>query len=370
MADQFGSTNYQAAPGAPAPMVDANNIESSQLDPTLSQALLSKLASGAPLLPAEKLAASKLPPSVLSRAAQTGSAPLPDSYKAPLPAAERGPAPQVRPLAGNPLPTATTPTQVPGAPPPATPSTFPPAGNSAENQGLLPSGHYAGMAQYSGSTIVDPVNPPGPADSPSSSAAPGPAGTSGPAGAHEPMSGYNSPTVQAAQQVAASPGAPPSLKGMKGQDIAKMIGDILDVVGVGLSARGGVNRQTRLEQQIGLQQQAAAKTAEAQGQANVDIDKEVRLAPVEIQKAIALARASGDIGTENAIRLKNALAPIDLSDAKQLAAYTANLDVESKKRLFAMGIPVPGMTLPMSLFTNPGQAGINHGATIAGVGIQ
>ena len=291
-------------PGVSAPpMINANAVASNQVDPQLAQAILDKVAAGQPLAPAEKLAIGKLPPSLIQHAAMSGTAPMaPGTPNVPASTKEGQPVGQD--VGGRSF----------GAP----------MGNSAESQGLLPSMHYSGIASYGdstktgsgGSTMSDPVQQTTQSGSPAVAA---PAVSAASLGTPPPttnpqasqrefnaVSPATSPTVQIAQAVAASPNAPPSLKGMKGQDIAKMIGSVLDVVGVGLSARGGVTRQTMLQHQIQLgqetqakgqqtQAQAAANVTEAQGESQAAINQALTLLPPQTKANIETLVAKGKL---------------------------------------------------------------------------
>jgi hypothetical protein len=361
-------------------MVNAKNVSSGKIDPQLAQAILDKVASGQALLPAEKIAIGKLPPSLIQHAAMSGTAPMAPSAPASANAFNSdnyGGAPGGKlafdvPKSGNSEGQAVGP-DVGGR------SFGPPAGDSAENNGLLPSQHYAGKAYYQGSGMVDPVaQAPAtvtPVAPPASSKLNLPIAsqvvpdTSTPDASHIDAS----PTVQTAKAIAASPevqAAAPSLKGMKGQDIAKMIGSILDVVGVGLSARGGVQRQTMLQQQMQMQRQVQANLAEKKGEAGIDIDKAAALSPIQVEQARQVAHNTGDIDTENAIRLKQGIAPIDLSNAKDLAAYSSDLDENAKMKLYTWmqkhGINFPGNQVPLSLTNNPYQMGVSGASSLAG----
>ena len=53
-----------------------------------------------------------------------------------------------------------------------------------------------------------------------------------------------------------------------------------------------------------------------------------------------------------------------------MAAYTAEVQLNLRKKMLAAGLPVQGMEGYMGLINNPEQSGYNHGATIAGIGIQ
>ena len=407
------TSNY--APGqpngaqTPQPMVSADSVDSSQLDPAMAQVLLSKVAAGQPLQPQEKLAASKLPPSVLAHAALAGTSPLPDNPKMyNLPSA---PAPQIKPI--NQISAGYIGKDVEGskgmhwdppanaagaaAPQPATDASSGLVTNNGTGSAAgLPSGNTPGpglssvtpgdvtganalahsgggpntppygmgntvSGYYQGNPLASAVKPINQSTQPVVNTMP-PDAISG--ASPVPIQSVPSPNVIAAQKTLDSPATPPSLKNLQGADIAKMIGNILDVVGVGLSARGGVQRQTMLQHQMQLQQQAQTNLAQKQGEANIDINKATTLLPVEAQNEIAIARGKGDIDTENAIRLKNGIAPIDLSNQKNLAEYENSLDINGKKNLYSWmllhGIQVPGSTVPLGLINNASQAGANY----------
>jgi hypothetical protein len=213
------------------------------------------------------------------------------------------------------------------------------AGNSAENQGLLPSGHYEGKAEYQGGSIVDPVRQGitsvvGPVTSKIS-----PSVTPVVPLPKEEIK-EEAPTVQIAKVVKAAPDAPPSLKKMKSQDVAKMIGSILDVAGVGLSARGGVQRQTMLQHQIQLGQettakgraareQAAANVTQAQGQAAANVAQAQGEAPIEIEKVKTLLPIQTSAALNAALKEKNYDAAMEILiadktvDAKSKVAAAA-----------------------------------------------
>lgn len=361
--------------------VDATQVNSSALDPNTAQALLDKISSGQALLPAEKTAAAKLPPSVLSKAALSGTAPLPE-------ASDVGTAMALQPkkIYG---PGGAAPSQSIPDPGVAIGSANAAAAARTMRPGPPTSGQSAGAA--AGLPLKTPVivgetptppTPPYQANTNTGVTDPlwvTPSKTGAPVapitgGKQTPMVAAPGPAAKSqqvtaiAQSIQQSPDAPPSLKNMDGKKLASLIGSIVDAVGVGLSARGGVNRETLLRKQQELAAQTSAKLMEAKGQAAIDIDKQTKLLPIELQNAIALARANGDIASENAIRTKAGVAPIDLSNQEQLAAYASNLDIEAKKKLFAMGYPIPGMD--MGLMINPGQAGANLGATMAGVTLK
>jgi hypothetical protein len=166
MADFMGPGAAQNAGAPAAPKINASEVDSSQLDPQLAQSILTKVASGAPLTPDEKVAASKLSPSTIAHAANAGSAPLPGSYDVPVP--PKTPAPNsfgstnYSGAPGSPRLAYDVPVRGPSEGQPVGMdiggrSFGAPMGNSAENQGMLPSGHYAGEAKYNGSTMTDPV---------------------------------------------------------------------------------------------------------------------------------------------------------------------------------------------------------------------
>jgi hypothetical protein len=256
-----------------------------------------------------------------------------------------------------------------------------PMGNSAENEGLMPNGHYVGKAAYSGATMRDPVAPAAAAAPPTTPKAVAPAAAAAPPTTPKAVvPAQNSPTpatslpqdtpnVKLAKAVVADPKTPPSLKSLNGKDIATLIGNILDVVGVGLSARGGVNRQTMLQHQMELQRQVSANTMQKQSEAGIGVAKMAAESPIQIEQARQIAHNSGDIETENALRQKQGMAKIDLSNAQQLAKYTADLDVSAKEKLYAWmrtnGIQVPGSTVPNSLYTNPYQLGVSSAGGVS-----
>jgi hypothetical protein len=150
----------------------------------------------------------------------------------------------------------------------------------------------------------------------------------------------------------------PTLKGLNGEQIAQLIGNILDVVGVGFSARGGVNRQTALQSKNELQRQANAALMQKQGEANIEVGKIQQILPAQLENELKIAHAKGDIDTENAIRQAAGLALIQIKNDKDLAAYTADLDVATKTKLFQK------LGIQMGLYTNPGQYGASQAATI------
>lgn len=343
--------------------VNAVDVDSSQLDPKLAQSILTKVASGAPLTPDEKAAAAKLPPATIAHAANAGTAPLPNSFGsenyggAPATSPKQAPAPNSA--------VSTNYSGAPGAPrlaydvPVHAPSegqpvgqdvggrSFgPPMGNQAENQGMLANGHYAGEAKYNGSMMTDPITQkPVPAIAPSVTSA-APVATAAPASA-----AAQTPNVAVAQEIAKKM---PDLKKLSGQDIAQLIGNILDVVGVGFSARGGVNRQTMLQHQQELQRTTGAAIGQKQAETAIQLDADIKK-----------AHAEGDIATENEIRKAKGLAPINLANEKELQAYIADLDVNAKKRLFKeLGIQPSGSQVSMGLYTNPSQYGASQAATI------
>ena len=339
-----------------SPPINANNVAANQLDPQLAQAILTKVAGGQALTPDEKVAAGKLPPSVLAHAALSGTAPLPENSTPDPNTFVGGP--------GSPSykPPVTPPAPIPGAP----------QGNSAERFSTPP----GATTQYNGSgqtTKMGPITPQAPPTVPPMTptiATPAPVvaksfqantpstiGTSG---------DTISPNAEAAQAAVNSPSTPPSLKGMTGQQIASLIANVLDAVGVGLSARGGVNRQTMLQKQMELKQQTGAQAAQAMNQAHANVAQEQGTAPIELQKQIAAMAEQA----RNEVYVKKQQAGVDLGNEKEMAAYNAEVQLNFRKKMLEAGIPPQGMESYMGLLTNPGQAGYNHGATIAGVGIQ
>jgi hypothetical protein len=83
--------------------------------------------------------------------------------------------------------------------------------------------------------------------------------------------------------------------------MANIISSIMDMVGGGMRAYGGVDSPTRLMQQGKINMEVQAQKAQAQNQADVDYEQKLRLLPTEVQQKIAEARAVGDIQTEQSI---------------------------------------------------------------------
>ena len=94
------------------------------------------------------------------------------------------------------------------------------------------------------------------------------------------------------------------------------------------------------------------------------------MSPIQIDQAKQVAHNTGDIETENAIRQKQGIAPIDLSNAKELAEYSADLDANAKIKLYTWmqghGINFPGNQVPISLTNNPYQSGVSGASSLAG----
>jgi hypothetical protein len=103
-----------------------------------------------------------------------------------------------------------------------------------------------------------------------------------------------------------------------------LIGDILDVVGVGLSARGGVNRQTRLENQMQLQRETGAKVQQAQGESGIAIQQAAKQADIDIAKARQLLPLQAQVALDQAIKTN------DIETANRIFEENATVDAKTK----------------------------------------
>jgi hypothetical protein len=385
-----GSTQY----------VDANSVTSNEVDPQLAQLILTKIAGNIPLTQDEKIAVAKLPPSVLAHAQLSGTSPLPNNYSISAGAGEpkttqayNGPTPAPRTGAqlaqnqniptpptgmGTNLTTGTMPNITPGgsdmagydipsarinspAPkPPAQPIT-PGFKGAPVPPSVLPSnGTIQGTAPINtppASTSTPPSNVVSPAQpiTPGFKNAPG--GVSG-----------TTPNVQVAQSVVNSPNTPPNLKNLSGQQIATMIGNILDAVGVGLSARGGVNRQTMLQHQMQLARETAASIAQTKGKSTIAIAQ--NLADAQNASNIAVNQATAMLPINQRAGYYAALNNIlQESDPKVIAARTAVLVAQASAQAQAYqtmwGMQSSNQTTGTNGTTlTPEQIAANHEAEI------
>ena len=106
---------------------------------------------------------------------------------------------------------------------------------------------------------------------------------------------------------------------LKSQPNPLNLANILDVIGTSLSAYGGVNRQTRLQQQYNMQLQSQ----QIANQARTQLEQEAQLLPLQAQKEIEVARQTGNINVINAIRQGYGLQPLTLQQiwAQALVGY-------------------------------------------------
>ena len=309
-----------------------------QVDSGLANSALAKIAGGAALSDLskqEQAAIGDLPPQALAAARSKYTAPkgvgsVKEQYSSPGPGAPQ-------PAPAPPLPNAqAAASAMPSLPPMlgqvaaqqnaddtanaafAAGGKFPyPAGNSAENNGMQSNGHYAGTASYQGSSIVDPANPAPPAHNP-----PPPPPALTPA-ATTPEMATQAGRVNADKNTPWTSSVPSIPKDMSKSDLMGLIGNIVDAIGGGMRAYGGVDSPTRLMQQGKINMQVQAEKAAAQNQANIEYEQKIRLLPVEAQNAIAQARKIGDIKTEQDIAtqygIEKAVQPLKLEQIKEAA---------------------------------------------------
>jgi len=293
--------------GASVPnTIDASAIATSSLDPGVAQSVLSKIATGQPLLPNEKVAAAKLPPAVLSRVAQSGSAPLPTV------ASDKPTMAQVRaegqPQAGTMAEVRKVDDTLQNPPPVA-----PPQIKTARGPANLTT-EQANRLGYVQQTPTPPLA----------------------SGGVQQIPMVNNPTVtksvaaQAAAPAQAAAAAPPPVTSgeitkkidtvkdylntqPKGQQIAKIIAYVLDAIGVGMSARGGVSRESLAGQQIKANIQSQLMTKQAQ----LDLQNKLAALDPETKQAIAQALAIGNIQVAQSIAQKKGILPYELQLAQQ-----------------------------------------------------
>lgn len=222
----------------------------------------------------------------------------------------------------------------PTATPPVTPPSYagaPPAmrafapqsqgGQWAGGQGVPIAGLNAGR----GMALANP--PPTAPTSPATPTSP----TIPPGGV--PGQGFKSLADNLAQQTEASASTPAQAK--TEQNIAAKVGStinflkqnagnskfaatlagILDSIGVGLSAYGGVQRPSMAQQRYGMNIQSQL----AANQADIAYQQAVRTLPVEAQQQIQIAIASGDRARENAIAQEYGIQPLLLERIKAQA---------------------------------------------------
>jgi hypothetical protein len=348
--------------------IDASSLDTSKVDPKLSQDLLTKIANNIPLSPTEKLAANQLTPAMLARAHLAPISPAPDVEKLNNDSQILG----INDSANNyqsvypknkakdtsykdaGLPPAPAPMITPAPPPVATPV------DSVSGASIGPSAAIPKAPIAQPKPIIQPMV--------ANDATPDEGSTDTISSGYRPTS----PTAQVAQQIVNSPNAPPSLKGMKGKDIANLIGNVLDVIGVGLSARGGVNRQTMLQmkQQLGLETSARKQQQMGQAEANV-AEATAKVAP-QLQLAqgtIAAQLAALPTQAKNEMAIYAQQKGIDLSNAKAIADHAQELQIQLTQAYRKMGIMPPGVDPSLtSLFLNAGGEGSRAGAEIASKG--
>jgi len=116
--------------------------------------------------------------------------------------------------------------------------------------------------------------------------------------------------------------------GTSGADLGNILAYFVDAAGLGLSARGGVNREGLAAKEIEKNQAIEIY----QKQQEAEAEKQLKLLPAEVQAQISIARAQGDIDAENKIRIANGIAPIERETTKQAAQAqgAANVDYFNK----------------------------------------
>ena len=338
-------------------MPNPSQIAASSVDPDLANAALGKIAAGQgmdTLSQAEKAAVGKMNPAVVAQARNKITAPKAPIAGLPAPAApppaSGGMAPKTLPTAdamaaGVAKPTGVTPgsaaeamKQMPNMPPlmgqyladqnasdtadaafAAKGKFSAPAGNSAENQGLLPNGHYAGTASYDGSQMRDPVAladsiPP-----------PSPALTGGGGKATPPVNptGYD---MVMANRVSNAPTQsypvklPPDIPKAK---MAGIISDIIDAMGGGMRAYGGVDSPTRLMQQGKINMQNQGQYNLMRMQLDAELEQKKQLLPLEVRGEIDKAKAVGDYARVNAILEAKGVQGLKLEQIREAAKLQA-----------------------------------------------
>lgn len=326
----------------PTNSVSAPNIDTSTVDPVITQTVLSKVANGTPLTDADKSALGKMPPSVIAKAKGSSSAIIPDDEASlarmneipeseankavlkkvsntdigpdgkivvngatlrkingvtPWEAAEAGVAAAKGINAINPGALVPNPnqnrSQVPGA-------------NSYDHN-ALPTIAIVSSAADQNNNQINP-NPGGIPPQPTgtnqyTSATPSiKSNVTTPTTTTQPATKEEAQGVQQLQKIVTDPKT-------SGTKLAGILSGVLDALGVAYSAKGGNFRQTQIQKQLDINRQIQLSQSQAQAQAQAEYNAKLALLDPQTAQTVKILTAQGKIDAANKILVAKGILP-------------------------------------------------------------